>query len=148
MWQYLVGCTVPRGPVMGCHVAPCYWLLYKTLLESTGFDPVTSTHDVQPLQSLHCQCATPYALIYVWFQIYLSLIFMYWRGGPGWGLAPAPGRIHCCNMTTCYAICARMIWFELVQRLYKRPATCSLTIGLWKRGPMFALARGHMGHTT
>jgi hypothetical protein len=76
---------------------------------------------------------------------------MYWRGGPGWGLAPAPGRIHYNDMTICITICARAgMCFGLnsVQRLYKRPATCSLTIGLWKRGPMFALARGHMGHTT
>jgi hypothetical protein len=26
-WQFLANGMVPRGPVMGCHVAPLYWLL-------------------------------------------------------------------------------------------------------------------------
>jgi hypothetical protein len=62
-----------------------------------------------------------------------------WRGGPGWGLAPAPGHIFCCHMTIViyWHACAGMRFgldLNSVQRLYKRPATCTLTIGFWKRG--------------
>jgi hypothetical protein len=40
----LVNGKVPRGPVMGCHMAPLYWFMgcYVKLLESVGFDPRTS----------------------------------------------------------------------------------------------------------
>jgi hypothetical protein len=34
--------VVPRGPVMGCHVAPLYWLLVQNFMESMGFEPRTS----------------------------------------------------------------------------------------------------------
>jgi hypothetical protein len=43
----LANYEVPRGPVMGCHVAPLYWLLvywfdYQNFMESVGFEPRTS----------------------------------------------------------------------------------------------------------
>jgi hypothetical protein len=40
----LVNGKVPRGPIMGCHVAPLLLVhdRYVKLLESTGFDPWTS----------------------------------------------------------------------------------------------------------
>jgi hypothetical protein len=35
----LVNGVVPRGPVMGCHMAPLYWLLVQNIMDSVGFEP-------------------------------------------------------------------------------------------------------------
>jgi hypothetical protein len=37
---FLASCMVPRGPSMGCHVAPYYGL--NVMLEFTGVEPRTS----------------------------------------------------------------------------------------------------------
>jgi hypothetical protein len=42
---YLASDWVPRGPIMGCHVAPQvfgFGLLIKIFMESVGFEPRTS----------------------------------------------------------------------------------------------------------
>jgi hypothetical protein len=31
---------VPRGPIMGCHVAPLHWLVWKICMDSTGGEPM------------------------------------------------------------------------------------------------------------
>jgi hypothetical protein len=45
MASFLVNGMVPRAPVMGCHVAPLYWLLvcYQNFMESMGVEPRTSS---------------------------------------------------------------------------------------------------------
>jgi hypothetical protein len=35
---------VPRGLVMGCHVAPLHWLVVEKVLDSTGVKLATSRH--------------------------------------------------------------------------------------------------------
>jgi hypothetical protein len=40
MWE---NGMVPRGPVLGCHMAPFHWLFGKYFMGSTGVEPVTSS---------------------------------------------------------------------------------------------------------
>jgi hypothetical protein len=37
--SYWANGVVPRGPVMGCHVAPLYWLLFKILWSPPDSNP-------------------------------------------------------------------------------------------------------------
>jgi hypothetical protein len=35
---------VPRGSVVGCHMAPLHWLVVENFMGSTGVEPVTFEH--------------------------------------------------------------------------------------------------------
>jgi uncharacterized protein Usg len=68
--------------------------------------------------------------------------------GPGWGLAPAPGRIyntydHCYIVGTC-----AWLRFDLVSTVIKMTHHLSINHWLLETGPIFSLVYGHMGHTT
>jgi hypothetical protein len=77
---------------MGCHVAPCYWLLVK-IYGVRGDRTLDLPHRSKPLQSLRCQHAPLYSLLYIWFDIYLSLSCVPLARGSGLGLSPSP-RSH------------------------------------------------------
>jgi hypothetical protein len=72
----LASSLVPRGPSMGCHMAPCYWVVCLKVMESMGIKP-GPPHRAKPLQSPPCQRAILCVLLYEWFNIYLSLIIVY-----------------------------------------------------------------------
>jgi hypothetical protein len=68
--------------------------------------------------------------------------------GPGWGLAPAPGRIYN-TYDHCYIVGMRTrLHFDLVSTVIQMTRHLSINHWLLETGPIFALARGHMGHTT
>jgi hypothetical protein len=54
--SFLANGLVPRGPVMGCHVAPLYWLVGQNFMESVGIEPRTS-----PFGSALVVCGLPLA---------------------------------------------------------------------------------------
>lgn len=76
-WQFRIGrCgrvmlrhVASYGQVVWCHVAPCYWMVWLKVLESTGLDLVTST-SVQALTkseqlTRHIICLVIYMGLYL-----------------------------------------------------------------------------------
>jgi hypothetical protein len=83
---------VPRGPIMGCHVAPRYWLVglvYKNFMGVRGVRPP----DLPTVQSLHKspdQWATFVSCYVYGFLIYYLKLHFCILGGVGPGLSPDP----------------------------------------------------------
>jgi hypothetical protein len=75
---------VPRGPVMGYHMAPWHWLFVQNIMESARIEPWTS-QPAKSLQSPTNQRAILCFLLYIRFNIYLNLSYVVVGRGPGWG---------------------------------------------------------------
>jgi hypothetical protein len=90
---------VPRGPGMGCHVAPCYWLLFK--IYGVHGDRTPDLPTMEKLwQSPPCQRATHmFLVIYMILYIFKFDCFMVGRGS-GLGLSPSPRSHIYYHMTT------------------------------------------------
>jgi hypothetical protein len=75
----LANVLVPRGPVMGCHVAPSYWqwFVIQNFMESVGVEPRTSPM-VQHFGRVWATTSPPTlcSLLTICFKIYLKLIYV------------------------------------------------------------------------
>jgi hypothetical protein len=89
---YLACDWVPRGPIMGYHVAPGFWLFDQNFLESVGFDPQTSPPTYALTSSLN-QYTIVCCLLCKWINIHLNLNCFVNGGGSGRGLSPTRGSI-------------------------------------------------------
>jgi len=81
---------VPRGLVLGCHMALIYWSMVWKSLNSTGVEPVTSDPGGETLGRAGIPTRSHYDLLTIVWNLYLK-----WMGcniwwSKGWGLAPTP----------------------------------------------------------
>jgi hypothetical protein len=109
-WQFLDNDWVPRGPIMGCHVAPQYWLVVL-FVKSFGVHgvrppdllqgPSTFTKSTRPLHH--------HLLLVIYMNIYVFKfgVCRFWRGvGPG--LSPGPwscGLLYVTILYVCRSLC-------------------------------------------
>jgi len=87
---------VPRGPVMGCHVAPCGWfvVLYKIVWFHRGSNP-------RPiLRATDWQDRATLVLITNTIKNIFELKLRFRRRRKGPGLSPSPRFNKQCHMTT------------------------------------------------
>jgi hypothetical protein len=83
-------------------------------MEAVGFDPQTSPPVYALTKSAVPMGHTLILIIYVGFLLFKFILYNGRRGGPGWGLAPAPG--HTCDVYTTMPFvkrCARQIGVEV-----------------------------------
>jgi hypothetical protein len=157
---------VPRGPIMGCHVAPRYWLivLFVKMYWSPWGSAPEPPHCIATSQSSSDQRTTGCALLFIRVILYLNLNYVINGRGVGSGLSPDPRSYHLSHVTICIyragvgcngsspdlrgmaRICVKP-WFYYI---------CYMTIGYTERctggfkrlrfSP-FANAQGHMTST-
>jgi hypothetical protein len=105
----LVNGKVPRGPIMGCHVAPLYWLLVLCkIIGVRGVRPpdlptAYSFHKLRPTNGSHIVPCNIYE-----FNCISIRVCDRWQGvGPG--LSPGPRSFDCIYDHTIYGIARQLV---------------------------------------
>jgi hypothetical protein len=137
--------VVPRGPVMGCHVAPLYWLLvcYVKFYGSVGVEP-------RPPPTVKGLTKSARPTRHTMFLIYNMVFYLFeftlciFGGGSGWGLAPTRGHMFIVHMTIpCLKWHARRGFSNIGPRLY-----CILHMTIlfikWRAFGFLPFSRGFM----
>jgi hypothetical protein len=88
---------VPRGPIVGCHVAPLYWLLVYWFVNQNFMGPWGSNPRTSPFGNALVECGLPLAhtvvlINHVPFNIFKFKCICGLGPRPGQGLAPALGH--------------------------------------------------------
>ena len=91
--SFLANGVVPRGPVMGYHMAPWQWFIGSKFMESVGIEPRTSPFGnalvVTGLPLAHTMVLI-YQMCFIIFELYCNVIW----GASKLGLSPSPGRMY------------------------------------------------------
>jgi hypothetical protein len=114
---------VPRGPVMGCHMAPLHWLLWKNCMDSTAVKLLTSGLGGVTWKDW---ATSPLTVLLVNYNVkhLFELNWVFRQRSKGSGLGPSPRSsalhmTHTLNFGT--DICMGLSMFSLSTPIYDIP---------------------------